>query len=65
MVFFIRYAEYIFSEKMIDNNAAKRIIRCSWREATVMNNKGTDNRKNKYQRLLTNLDKEQWQDNDR
>ena len=50
---------------MIDNNAAKMIIRCSWREATVMNNKGTDNRKNKYQRLLTNLDKEQWQDNDR
>ena len=50
---------------MIENNAVKRMIRCSWKEATVMNTKRTDIGKNKPERLMTNLNKGQRQDNDR
>ena len=50
---------------MIENNAVKIMIRCSWKEATVMNTKRTDIGKNKRERLMTNLNKGQCQDNDR
>ena len=50
---------------MIEHNAVKIMIRCSWKEATVMNTKRTDIGKNKRERLMTNLNKGQCQDNDR
>ena len=50
---------------MIEHNAVKIMIRCSWKEATVMNTKRTDIGKNKRERLMTNLNKGQRQDNDR
>ena len=49
---------------MIGNNTFKRMIRCSWKMATVMNTKRTDIGKNKPERLMTNLNKGQCQDND-
>ena len=42
---------------MIENNAIKRMIRCSWEETTAMNTKRTDIGKNKRERLMTNLNK--------
>ena len=39
---------------MTGNNAVKRIIRASWKKATVMSTKRTDIGKNKCERLMTN-----------